>query len=145
MKIWSSLTSLKSKEFCGNFFAFMRLTLSWLSCCENMSSRQSSYSKGFLLTYILNHIAEITIEFFRYDIRIITDSASDVQHLTFIITLRFIINKWFYGISKLPGIVFMNPVTIFIENAFIDFAFNFVAKFRILRNSSQSCFCLPFL
>ena len=49
LKIWSSLTSLKSKEFCGQFFAFMRLTLSWLSCCENMSSRQSSYSKGFSL------------------------------------------------------------------------------------------------
>ena len=54
----------------------------------------------FLLTNILNHIAEITIEFFRYDIRIITDSTIDVQHLAFIITLRFIINKWFYGI---PG------------------------------------------
>ena len=32
-----------------------------------------------LLTYILNRTPEVTIEFFRYYIRIITDSAIDVQ------------------------------------------------------------------
>ena len=79
----------------------------------------------FLLTYILNHIAEINIEFFRYDIQIITDSAIDVQRLTFIVTLRFIINKWFPGITKLPGIVFMILITIFIEICIQKFCFQF--------------------
>ena len=48
----------------------------------------------FLFTCILNKITEITIELFRYGIRIITYSAIDVQHLTVIVTLRFITNKW---------------------------------------------------
>ena len=45
----------------------------------------------FLLRYILNIITEITIEFYNYDIRVITDRAIDVQHLTFVIILRYII------------------------------------------------------
>ena len=40
--------------------------------------------------YILNIITEITIEFFNYDIRVITDRAIDVQHSTFVIILRYI-------------------------------------------------------
>ena len=139
-KTASSSTSLNWKTSCGTFCVFILTILSWLSYFENTSCRHSLYIKGgssqisftILQKWWLN-----SWEMASESLHTVPFMFSILHSLLF---LDFTLTKGLIPSQNFLGLFLWTPLHLESKYCLIDFAFNFIDKFRIERYASQSCF-----
>ena len=137
-KTASSSTSLKWKTSWGKFCVFILTILSWLSYFENTSYRHSLYTKGSSL--------QISVTMLQNWLLNSWEKASESLH-TFMFSilhslsfLDFTLTKSLIASQNFLGLFLWTSLHLETKYCLMNFAFNFVDKFRILQFASQSCF-----
>ena len=144
-KMASSSTSLKWKTSWGKFCVFILTILSWLLYFENTSCRHSFYIKGGSLQISFTMLQKWLLnswEMASESLHTVPFMFSILHSLLF---LDFTLTKGLIASQNFLGLFPWTSLHLESKYCLMDFAFNFVDKFRIWRYASQSCFFLPFL